>query len=153
MGNHSFDYRIRLDRRVADYQAHYERLTTNTFLLDRKVFVCLFVCASFLLVLTYMITSNPCGFFYCSCNVAPAQVLVLHLKSLKKGVRNKFLTPFNSHFLLFHVTATIKSTRFSVIICRIITLENYFLSSRSVLGNLRRAYLTSFWKRKTILIS
>ena len=92
-----------------------------------------------------MITSNPCGFFYCSCNVAPAQVLVLHLKSLKKGVRNKFLTPFNSHFLLFHVTATIKSTRFSVIICRIITLENYFLSSRSVFGNLRtETYLTSF---------
>ena len=39
MGDHSFDYRIRLDRRVADYQAHYERLTKNTFLLDRKVFV------------------------------------------------------------------------------------------------------------------
>ena len=43
MGDHSFDYRIRLDRRVADYQAHYERLTKNTFLLDRKVFVCVLV--------------------------------------------------------------------------------------------------------------
>ena len=36
-----------------------------------------------------MITTNPCGFVYCSCNVAPAQALVLRLKSLKKGVRQK----------------------------------------------------------------
>ena len=59
-----------------------------------------------------MITSNPCGFFYCSCNVAPAQVLVLHLKSLKKGVRNKFLTPFNSHLIRFPITAIIESEIF-----------------------------------------
>ena len=59
-----------------------------------------------------MITSNPCGFFYCSCNVAPAQALVLRLKSLKKGVRNKFLTPFNSHLIGFPITAIIESEIF-----------------------------------------
>ena len=59
-----------------------------------------------------MITSNPCGFVYCSCSVAPAQALVLHLKSLKKGVRNKFLTPFNSHLIRFPITAIIESEIF-----------------------------------------
>ena len=92
-----------------------------------------------------MITSNPCGFIYCSCNVAPAQALVLRLKSLKKGVRNKFLTPFNSHFLLFQVTATIKSTRFSVIIYKLLHKKKTFLSGRKVFGvEIRAGYLTSF---------
>ena len=36
-----------------------------------------------------MILLNPCGFNYHHCNVAPAQALVLRLKSLKEGVRPK----------------------------------------------------------------
>ena len=36
-----------------------------------------------------MILLNPCGFNYHHCNVASAQALVLRLKSLKAGVRQK----------------------------------------------------------------
>ena len=36
-----------------------------------------------------MIPANPYGFIYHHCNVAPAQALVLRLKSLKEGVRQK----------------------------------------------------------------
>ena len=37
----------------------------------------------------WMILLNPCGFNDHHCNVAPAQALVLRLKSLKEGVRPK----------------------------------------------------------------
>ena len=37
---------------------------------------------------------------------------VSHLQSLKKGVRNKFLTPFNSHLIRFPITAIIESEIF-----------------------------------------
>ena len=43
-----------------------------------------------------------------SYNGAPVQALVLHLKSLKKGVGNKFLTPFNSHFMQVPIIAIIE---------------------------------------------
>ena len=43
-----------------------------------------------------------------SYNGAPVQALVLHLKSLKKGVWNKFLTPFNSHFMPIPIIAIIE---------------------------------------------
>ena len=36
-----------------------------------------------------MIPANPRGIIYHHCNVAPAQALVLRLKSLKEGVRPK----------------------------------------------------------------
>ena len=36
-----------------------------------------------------MILLNPCRFNYHHCNVAPAQALVLRLKSLKEGVSQK----------------------------------------------------------------
>ena len=36
-----------------------------------------------------MILLNPCGFINHHGNVAPAQALVLRLKSLKEGVRQK----------------------------------------------------------------
>jgi len=39
-----------------------------------------------------MITTNPCGFVYCSCNVAPAQALVLRLKKPQKGSKTEIKT-------------------------------------------------------------
>ena len=38
--------------------------------------------------------------------------MVSHLQSLKVGVRNKFLTPTNSHFIQFPITAIIESEIF-----------------------------------------
>lgn len=40
-----------------------------------------------------MIPANPFGFIDHHCNVAPAQALVLRLKSLKEGVRINNPTP------------------------------------------------------------
>ena len=50
----------------------------------------------------------PFGILNNSYNGAPVQALVLHLKSLKKGVWNKFLTPFNSHFMQVPIIAIIE---------------------------------------------
>ena len=50
----------------------------------------------------------PFGILNNSYNGAPVQALVLHLKSLKKGVGNKFLTPFNSHFMQVPIIAIIE---------------------------------------------
>ena len=50
----------------------------------------------------------PLGILNNSYNGAPVQALVLHLKSLKKGVGNKFLTPFNSHFMQVPIIAIIE---------------------------------------------
>lgn len=50
----------------------------------------------------------PFGILNNSYNGAPVQALVLHLKSLKKGVGNKFLTPFNSHFMQIPIIAIIE---------------------------------------------
>ena len=38
--------------------------------------------------------------------------MVSHLQSLKVGVRNKFLTPTNSHLIRFPITAIIESEIF-----------------------------------------
>ena len=47
--------------------------------------------------------------------------------------------------MLFHVTATIKSTRFSVIIYKLLHKKKTFLSGRKVFGvEIRAGYLTSF---------
>jgi len=50
----------------------------------------------------------PFGILNNSYKGAPVQALVLHLKSLKKGVGNKFLTPFNSHFMQVPIIAIIE---------------------------------------------
>ena len=56
----------------------------------------------------------PFGILNNSYNGAPVQALVLHLKSLKKGVGNKFLTPFNSHFMRMPIIAIIEFLGISV---------------------------------------
>ena len=91
-----------------------------------------------------MITSNTCGFVYCSCNVAPAQALVLRLKSLKAGVRNKFLRQLIRFFAYsrYSYNKIHKFLRNHLLGQHV---KNYFLSSRSVFGNLRtETYLNSF---------
>ena len=85
----------------------------------------------YVLHIAKMITSNPCGFFYCSCNVAPAQALVLRLKSLKAGVRNNFLRPL----IRFNAFSRYCYNKIHKI------LRNHFEESKAIVSNRIRVFL------------
>ena len=51
---------------------------------------------------------------------------VSHLQSLKKGVRNKFLTPFSSHLIQFPTTAIIETRSSFVIIYFFVQKNDHF---------------------------
>ena len=74
-----------------------------------------------------MIPANPCEFNDHHCNVAPAQALILRLKSLKDSLENKFSRESNSHRLLVTIVVIIETEVIFVFIHKIANLRTFLL--------------------------